>query len=240
LLEAVTLPQDEDSIEPGVSDFRPEPPVAAAALSELRPRAARAVQKQQRPCTRDARPRRAAEIDPDILLAAKQGARNAHAALVRFYWRSAARVAAAILGPARGDADVEDIVIEVFDYFIANELASFDPNTSISLSSFLHRKVRWRAYDKLRERGESSLLSEPPAATADPERDAIARQLLSQVEGCFDAMPESQREAVVRRLEGAKYQEIADGMGKSVPAVRGLIHRGLRLLRRTAPRVVRQ
>ena len=65
---------------------------------------------------------------------------------------------------------------------------------------------------------------EDPAGSAE---DAISRQELSVVvREAVEALPEQQREAVIlQRFQGLAYEEIAEALNLSIPAVKSRIHR---------------
>jgi RNA polymerase sigma-70 factor (ECF subfamily) len=57
-------------------------------------------------------------------------------------------------------------------------------------------------------------------------------RLLEMVEA-LSRLPEDQRAALeLRHLQGLPVPEVAEQLGKSLPAVAGLLHRGLKRLRR--------
>jgi RNA polymerase sigma-70 factor (ECF subfamily) len=63
-----------------------------------------------------------------------------------------------------------------------------------------------------------------PAAT--PEENAVAASLGRAVQALLAALPEKQRGAfVLARLEGLSYDEVADVLDTTVPAVKSLVHR---------------
>jgi RNA polymerase sigma-70 factor (ECF subfamily) len=71
------------------------------------------------------------------------------------------------------------------------------------------------------------------ADQASPSGRAERNERLLRLADALAQLPEDQRRAVeLRHLEGLSLAEIAERMGRSVDAVVGLIHRGLRGLRR--------
>jgi len=65
-----------------------------------------------------------------------------------------------------------------------------------------------------------------------PRSDVIRNQELGAMARALDALPRAQREAVeLHHLHGLSLAETSRQMGRSGPAVAGLIHRGLRRLR---------
>ncbi len=65
-----------------------------------------------------------------------------------------------------------------------------------------------------------------PGSGATPEEMARGQALSRDVDAMLAALPESQRAALVlARFEGLSYEEIADVLGTTVPAVKSLVHR---------------
>ena len=92
--------------------------------------------------------------------------------------------------------------------------------------------ARERALEGLVEdssaRVEAWLAAEQSSPSARAERQEEAARLAAALE----ALPEAQREVVMlRHLHGWSLHDIARHVGKSTPAVAGLIHRGLKGLR---------
>jgi RNA polymerase sigma-70 factor (ECF subfamily) len=68
-------------------------------------------------------------------------------------------------------------------------------------------------------------------SASSPSRKAERNEQLLRLPAALDALPKSQREAIVlHHLQGRKLSETAHAMGKSETAVGGLLHRGLRRL----------
>lgn len=69
------------------------------------------------------------------------------------------------------------------------------------------------------------------ASIATPSMHAIAREELARFEQAVQKLPENQRDAVtMSRLMGLEYPQIAEQMGTTESAVRGLVARGLAAL----------
>lgn len=65
-----------------------------------------------------------------------------------------------------------------------------------------------------------------PSRDATPLEEAEGRALEAAVRELLDRLPDTQRAAfVLCRFEGLSYQEIAETLGTSVPAVKSLVHR---------------
>ena len=66
---------------------------------------------------------------------------------------------------------------------------------------------------------------------ASPSQHAVAKEELARFEAAVQQLPENQRDAVtMSRLMGLDYAQIAEQMGSSESAVRGLVARGLAAL----------
>ncbi len=87
------------------------------------------------------------------------------------------------------------------------------------------RKVlRWVNFDVARH--------DRPAPGDDPGRDLERRETVDQVRAAVAALPERQRAAVVlKRFQGLSYQEIAEVLDTTVPAVESLLQRAAATLR---------
>jgi len=90
------------------------------------------------------------------------------------------------------------------------------------------RRARWK-YE--RTSGSEHLGNGMPAPTQDPERDAVSREVATQIHACLQSLEPSRRRAVVLHLTGFGRHEISALLGKSVKQTDNLIHRGMRDLR---------
>lgn len=104
----------------------------------------------------------------------------------------------------------------------------------------LHRDMHRDKRDVRREQAiqqaidQSSLRIDQWLADKDdsPSRQFSARERLVLLASSIEGLPDGQREAIrMRYLEGLGVTEIAEQLDKSVSAVAGLLHRGLRALR---------
>jgi RNA polymerase sigma-70 factor (ECF subfamily) len=65
-----------------------------------------------------------------------------------------------------------------------------------------------------------------------PSHQALGRERAMEICLALERLPDSQRDAIqMRYLEGLAVAEIADRLGRTVPAIAGLLHRGLQTLR---------
>lgn len=92
---------------------------------------------------------------------------------------------------------------------------------------FLHRERRDIGREETSDAEAASLLT-AYATLGTPSRCASAREELARIESAVQDLPEAQRDAVaMSRLMGMGYPQIAELMGLSESAVRGLVARGL-------------
>jgi RNA polymerase sigma-70 factor (ECF subfamily) len=65
-----------------------------------------------------------------------------------------------------------------------------------------------------------------PGSAATPEQEAVGQALSRAVQGLLDRLPPRQRAAFVMcRFHGMSYEEVAESLEVSVPAVKSLVHR---------------
>lgn len=158
--------------------------------------------------------------DQELVRAARAGSDEAAEALVERHWRSAYRIAYAILGDAHL---AEDVTQEAMLSLLAN-LGRFDHRRPFA--PWLHRIVSNRALDWLRvreRRAEVAPIVAPPPSepAADP---ALASALAS--------LPPEQRAVVVlRHVGGYGTNEIARMLGLRRGTVGSRLRRGLDRLR---------
>jgi len=112
------------------------------------------------------------------------------------------------------------------------------------------REARWlftvcrnRATDLLRRRGRHEPLGDaaarlPETRPADPAELAEREDLYRRINALVDDLPLDEREALLLWLEGFRYGEIAEMIGRREGHVRVMIHRAIKRLR--AYRVVRE
>jgi RNA polymerase sigma-70 factor (ECF subfamily) len=70
-------------------------------------------------------------------------------------------------------------------------------------------------------------------SSASPEEEALAADDRRRIVRLLGSLPEDQRRVIELRLAGLSGNEIAESIGKSVPAVKMLQHRAMNRLRRT-------
>lgn len=86
------------------------------------------------------------------------------------------------------------------------------------------RILRWVSFDPVRH--------DRPGAAADPLQELTRRETAAEVQAAIATLPERQRAALVlKRWQGLSYQEIADVLQTTVPAVESLLQRAAETLR---------
>ena len=169
--------------------------------------------------------------DRFLVAAAQAGDVHAFEALIRRHQGAVYRVALRMLG---SELDAEDAAQEALVQ-AWRALSTFRGDSAFS--TWLYRIVNNRCLKARAARRPMAALpdvlidrgSDPAEAVARSERlHALARGVL--------ALPAEQRAALVlRELEGLSYEQIAQALGVTVPAVKGRIHRArLGLLRASA------
>ncbi|HKI33190.1 MAG TPA: sigma-70 family RNA polymerase sigma factor [Gemmataceae bacterium] len=94
--------------------------------------------------------------------------------------------------------------------------------------------ARERSLEQELEQSSMRLGSWLAADQASPSADAVRHEEAVRVAAALAQLPEANREAVVLRYyEGLSLDEISDRLGRTPPAVAGLLKRGLKQLRET-------
>jgi RNA polymerase sigma-70 factor (ECF subfamily) len=91
------------------------------------------------------------------------------------------------------------------------------------------RRGEYQARPQLDPESQDGAPLDPDALPGDgatPEDSARGRALAAEVERMLSRLPEKQRAAfVLARMEGLSYEEVADVLETTVPAVKSLVHR---------------
>ncbi|MCA9168015.1 MAG: sigma-70 family RNA polymerase sigma factor [Planctomycetales bacterium] len=187
----------------------------------------------------------------DDLAAAMRGDRDALARLLCEHGsRLAARIGRRLQMNPFVEFSADDVLQEVFiDAF--RGFGSFDPQRGVSLACWLDKIADNRLAMMFRERGrqkrgggvartcQDPLLSSARALVAvlTDSADGTASQnlarneLVQAVQVGVAALPDDQRVAIQSRyLDERSLESTADAMGRTVPAVRGLLHRAKKSL----------
>lgn len=182
--------------------------------------------------------------DPDVrlMLAAQAGDTDAFQQLYAKYARQIVRFAAQFCGSqARAEELAQDVFLQVYrarDTYEARARFStwlFRIATNACLSEM--RRPEHRA-------AATSLDAPDPDEDDSPSRDlrdtkaaegestALASEKREWVRRLLERLPPQQKAALLlARAEGFSYEEVAESLGSSVPAVKSLIHRATLALR---------
>lgn len=170
--------------------------------------------------------------DDDALLTVRAGEGDAGAfeVLVRRHGPVLLRLAERLLG---NRSDAEDAVQDAFvDAW--RRLPEFRGDSAFL--TWMYRIVTNRCLNQLRARRPSTDLDAIPEPSApehevSPARAAEASQALHELSGALGRLPPDLRACwVLRELHGLSYEDIAQAVGLSRPAVRGRIYRVRRYL----------
>lgn len=161
------------------------------------------------------------QSDERLAALAADGSEAAFEAIVQRYRRT-------MLGYCRrmllSDARAEDAVQQTF----INAWASLLGGTEVrSVKAWLYRITHNQAVSALRTPGyDFDELGDSLRGTDAPESDLERRTLMRETLAAVAALPELQREAILRTaVDGATYEETAAALGLSDQAVRGLVYR---------------
>jgi RNA polymerase sigma-70 factor (ECF subfamily) len=174
--------------------------------------------------------------DPDaaLMLAFRGGDESAFRALFEKHGRAMiAFCNRFVRDPARAEELAQDVFLKVH-----RAADRYEPTARFS--TFLYRiatnhclnEVRRAARDPRPEpdpRAEDGAALDPdalPSSEATPDEVAAGRALARSVERLLARLPENQRAAfVLCRFQGLSYEDIAEVLGVTVPAVKSLVHR---------------
>jgi len=172
------------------------------------------------------------QVDDRVLIqASRDGDLDAFEALVRRHHPAVYRVALRMLS---SEADAQDATQETF-VRAWRGLGRF--RCESETSTWLYRIVTRRCLDVIGARRPSEPLGEIELPShLDVADVAEQRERLRAVTRVIGGLPGDQRAALVlRELEGLSYEQVADVLETSVPAVKGRIHRArLAVMKETA------
>jgi RNA polymerase sigma-70 factor (ECF subfamily) len=162
-----------------------------------------------------------APTDADLVSRAQAGRLDAFEELVRRHRLGTYRVALRMLGDA---SDAEDATQDAFVQAWRN-LAGF--RADAAFSTWMYRIVTNRCLNMLRARRRTEPLPETQEAPASrPDRIAEARWQVQDLQRAIGRLtPEQRAPLVLRELEGCSYQQIAEALELSIPAVKSRLHR---------------
>ena len=164
--------------------------------------------------------------DEDLVSRAQAGRLDAFEELVRRHRLGTFRVALRMLGD-EGDAEdaTQDAFVQAW-----RKLGGF--RADAAFSTWMYRIVSNRCLNMLRARRQTEPLPERHEAPASrPDRIAEARWQVEDLKRAILRLtPEQRAPLVLRELQGFSYEEIAEALELSIPAVKSRLHRARREL----------
>jgi RNA polymerase sigma-70 factor, ECF subfamily len=163
----------------------------------------------------------APRIDADLVSRARSGQLDAFEELVRRHRLGTYRVALRMLGD---ESDAEDATQDAFVQAWRN-LAGF--RADAAFSTWMYRIVTNRCLNMLRARRRTEPLpADREAPASRPDRIAEARWQLDDLKRAIERLTPGQRAPLIlRELQGCSYEEIAEALELSIPAVKSRLHR---------------
>ena len=161
--------------------------------------------------------------DSELLLTFIRGDERAFEILYERHHPSVLNVAYRMLGDRDSAEDVaQDVLLKIY-----TSPRSYKP--SARLSTWLYRVTCNACIDEIRKRNKSTTIPNDlplSGSEPDPQQSAESNELADAVRKAIASLPENQRAAIVlQRYEGLSYQEIAEVLKTSVPAVESLLSR---------------
>jgi RNA polymerase sigma-70 factor (ECF subfamily) len=164
-----------------------------------------------------------APTDAELVSRAQAGRLDAFEELVRRHRLGAYRVALRMLGD---ESDAEDATQDAFVQAWRN-LGGF--RAEAAFSTWMYRIVTNRCRNMLRARRRARsepLADDHEAPASRPDRIAEARwQVEDLARAILRLTPEQRAALVLRELQGCTYEEIAEALDLSLPAVKSRLHR---------------
>ena len=159
--------------------------------------------------------------DADLVSRAQAGQLDAFEQLVRKHRLATYRVALRMLGD---ESDAEDATQDAFVQ-AWRSLAGF--RADAAFSTWMYRVVTNRCLNMLRARRRTEPLPDDREAPASrPDRIAEARWQVEDLKlAILRLTPEQRAPLVLRELQGCSYEEIAQALDLSIPAVKSRLHR---------------
>ena len=138
-----------------------------------------------------------------------------------------------------GSADAEDLAQQVF-LNVWKSAPRWRPEAKVT--TWLLTIAKRLVFNESRRRGRTRLIPQsqqadhevpdPPDSANGPDRHLLEGELHQAIEAALASLPEKERLAVVlRRYEEMPYEEIADVLSVSLPAVKSLLFRARNSLR---------
>jgi RNA polymerase sigma-70 factor (ECF subfamily) len=188
----------------------------------------------------DPPPAGATESDAEDVRLMQLTASGDTAAFERLVERHQALVAGTVARMLGSNSDVEDIAQQVF-VRVWKSASRYEPRAKFT--TWLLKITRNLVFNELRRRKRHALLplqSEPEGEEMQlkdergqtPAASLLEGELQGAIDSAIAALPETQRMAVVlRRYEELSYEQIAEVLEQSVPAVKSLLFRARTQLR---------
>jgi RNA polymerase sigma-70 factor, ECF subfamily len=163
----------------------------------------------------------AAVSDADLVSRAQAGRLDAFEELVRRHRLATYRVALRMLGD---EQDAEDATQDAFVQ-AWRSLARF--RADAAFSTWMYRIVTNRCLNLLRARRRTEPLpADRQAPASEPDRIAEGRWQVEDLKRAIARLtPEQRAPLVLRELEGCSYEQIAEALELSIPAVKSRLHR---------------
>jgi len=174
--------------------------------------------------------------DLDLVSRARKGEADAYGELASRYQKRLEALAFSLMTPAlRRAHPVGDVVQETLTRGLES-IGSFEWQGKESFLRWLGaitRNIIARAADRELRVAKLGLTLEPPAPGVSPSRKLRREERRERLDGALKMLTPEQREVIqLSRLEGLKLRDIAARTGRSEDAVKQLLARGLRSLRR--------
>jgi RNA polymerase sigma-70 factor (ECF subfamily) len=182
------------------------------------------------------------DADAGLMLRVRRGDRQAFRELVERHQRAVIQTIARGIGD---EWEAEDLAQRVF-LQVWRSASRYEPTAKFTtwLFTIVHNTILNERRRRARRAAESlDALSRPDeqgefgaqfsdAESPDPARAAAERELQARISAAIRELPDNQRTAVVLcRFEGLSYEEIAEVLHCSVPAVKSLLHRARETLK---------
>jgi RNA polymerase sigma-70 factor (ECF subfamily) len=165
-----------------------------------------------------------------------EAAKSDPGAFGELYERYSTRVYRYVYHRLGNQADAEDVTALVF--MKALEALPIYQSRRSTFAPWLFRITRNAVIDHYRRTRKQSPLedAEHVASGADPLRSALHGEQRDQMRRLLDHLSDDQRDVVVLRyVSDLSFAEIAGALHKNEPAIRMLLHRGLRKLKAVLP-----
>src|SRR3954452_25132094 len=173
------------------------------------------------------------QSDARLVALVQAGHERAFDAIVERYRKPLLRACRRILPEARAEDALQQALVAAWKGLERGDDVH-------ELRPWLYRIARNTALNQLRMAGyDLDELVETLSATHDPEEEVVRRAVVRQTLAAVAALPERQREALLRTaVEGRGQDEVARDLGLSDTAVRALVHRARVRVRAAATALV--